>query len=160
MSAIARFALSIFGWLPMPIKHFLVGLTSPAVRVGTAVVVEDGHGHVLLVEHSYRGNPGLPGGMLGWREMPQDCARRELREEVGLDVDIETPGFAILLREYRRIIYAYRATIDDPTLAKPTSVEIRSVLWVPKSDIPALDGNSMNVLDVVFGGGTPPAQAR
>jgi ADP-ribose pyrophosphatase YjhB (NUDIX family) len=53
--------------------------------LGVAALVEDAHGRILLVRHSY--NPGwrLPGGGVGRGEPPGDAILRELKEEVGLE---------------------------------------------------------------------------
>ena len=54
---------------------------------GCSVVVTDLTDNVLLVRHSY-GPPvwGLPGGGLSKGEDPEDAARREVREELGLEL--------------------------------------------------------------------------
>lgn len=49
-----------------------------------AVAVVHG-GRILVVRHSYRPGWSLPGGRVRRGETPEACARRELREEVGLD---------------------------------------------------------------------------
>lgn len=55
---------------------------------GCSVVVSRLDGAILLVRHSY-GTVSwcLPGGGLGRGEDPEACARRELREEIGITVD-------------------------------------------------------------------------
>ena len=54
---------------------------------GVSAVLRDGEGHLLLVRHSY-GPPGwaLPGGGCGRGEDPHETVRRELREELGLEI--------------------------------------------------------------------------
>lgn len=52
---------------------------------GCSVIVARPDGAVLLVRHSYGSRDWcLPGGGLGQGEQPEACARRELREELGL----------------------------------------------------------------------------
>lgn len=53
---------------------------------GAAVLVRSGD-HVLTVRTSYQSWLTVPGGRVGRREQPLAAARRELREEAGLDVD-------------------------------------------------------------------------
>jgi 8-oxo-dGTP pyrophosphatase MutT (NUDIX family) len=43
-------------------------------------------GRILLIRHSYRDLLGLPGGGIGRREAPEAAARRELLEEVGIEL--------------------------------------------------------------------------
>ena len=46
-------------------------------------------GKLLLVRQSYRKTYSLPGGTVGRKEAPEAAACRELREEVGLDVQMD-----------------------------------------------------------------------
>ena len=60
----------------------------PVVGVG-AVVVRDGKALVIKRAHEPRkGEWSLPGGLLELGESLQDAARREIKEETGLDIDV------------------------------------------------------------------------
>jgi len=87
MSRIYARVLRQFGRMPAPVRHKLVGLTSPSYRIGTVAVIITDTGSVLLVKHTYRNGWGLPGGMMGWREEPLAAIEREVQEEVGLRVE-------------------------------------------------------------------------
>lgn len=54
---------------------------------GVSMIGEDGAGRVLMVRHSYA-RPGwaLPGGGMGRREDAADAVRREMREELGVEL--------------------------------------------------------------------------
>lgn len=55
---------------------------------GVSVVVRDLKGHLLVVRHSYGPKVwALPGGGIGKGETPEDAARRELLEEVGITAE-------------------------------------------------------------------------
>ncbi|MEV4195497.1 NUDIX hydrolase [Streptomyces toxytricini] len=53
-----------------------------------AAVVTDGHGRVLVVNPVYKERWNLPGGHLDEGELPTAALRRELREEIGLDLEV------------------------------------------------------------------------
>lgn len=62
--------------------------TQPRKRVGADVVVRNRNGLLLLVNPSYKPDWDLPGGMAEANEPPHEAARRELVEELGLQVEI------------------------------------------------------------------------
>ncbi len=60
----------------------------PVVGVG-AVVVRDGKALIIKRAHEPRkGEWSLPGGLLELGESLQDAARREIKEETGLDIEV------------------------------------------------------------------------
>ena len=69
-------------------------LTRPA-HDGAVVAIWLG-GRILAVQQSYRSNLSWPGGGISRGEHPREAARRELREELGLDV---RPDDLVLARE-------------------------------------------------------------
>jgi ADP-ribose pyrophosphatase YjhB (NUDIX family) len=64
------------------------GRELPRTRVAVVLVEDD---QVLLVRHSKRGESYwlLPGGGLDYGEGIAECARREIREETGLEIEVE-----------------------------------------------------------------------
>jgi 8-oxo-dGTP diphosphatase len=57
-------------------------------RVSADVILRDSRGHILLVDPKYKPDWDLPGGMAEANEPPADAVRRELREELGLEVRV------------------------------------------------------------------------
>jgi ADP-ribose pyrophosphatase YjhB (NUDIX family) len=57
-------------------------------RVSADVLVRDGQGRILLVDPVYKPDWDLPGGMAEANEPPAEAVRRELREELGLDIAV------------------------------------------------------------------------
>ncbi|MEV7087754.1 NUDIX hydrolase [Streptomyces sp. NPDC093085] len=57
-------------------------------RVAADVLLRDPSGRVLLVNPTYKPGWDLPGGMAESNEPPEQAVRRELREELGRDIDV------------------------------------------------------------------------
>ena len=69
------------------VRHRFRRVIRPRLR-GVSVIVSDDADRVLLVRHSYgSGSWSLPGGGCGRRERPDHAARREIREELTLELD-------------------------------------------------------------------------
>lgn len=66
--------------------HLAEGNASqPRKRVGADVLIRDAEGRILIVDPDYKPDWDLPGGMAEPNESPHDAASRELREELGID---------------------------------------------------------------------------
>lgn len=60
--------------------------TQARKRVSADVLFRDVDGRILLVDPHYKPGWDLPGGMAEANEAPRDAARREVREELGIDL--------------------------------------------------------------------------
>jgi 8-oxo-dGTP diphosphatase len=58
----------------------------PRKRVSADLLIRDQEGRILLVDPSYKPDWDLPGGMVEANEPPDVAARREVAEELGIDV--------------------------------------------------------------------------
>ena len=106
-----------------------------AVTAG-AVITND-QGRVLLLKHRFRPSPGwgIPGGFIEEGEQPEAALRRELREEVELelsDVKLMTTR-AFTEPKQIEIIFTARAVNDTERL----SFEIQKAAWFSIDDLPA-----------------------
>lgn len=86
-----RYLLNIWREFPFGLQVLITGFIRPRFRVAVAAIIFDSNGHILLCEHTYRKfHPwGLPGGGLEHGENPEDGVMREVREETGLNVQVE-----------------------------------------------------------------------
>ena len=77
--------------LPRRARTALIWLLSPKFTVGVVGLVRDERGHVLLLRHAYRPNKpwGPPGGGLKIGESLEECLQREVREETGMEVEVD-----------------------------------------------------------------------
>lgn len=62
--------------------------TQARKRVGADVILRNHAGCTLLVDPSYKPDWDLPGGMAEANEPPHEAARRELKEELALDLPL------------------------------------------------------------------------
>src|SRR3954468_15540216 len=83
-----RLALLLYRRLPTRMRRMAVRRVTPSFTVGAMCLIERSDGRVLLIRHLYRRRWGVPGGLLQRQESATDAARREVFEEVGLDVDL------------------------------------------------------------------------
>ncbi len=79
--------------LPFWAQRVILWLSNTHFVVGTAALVRDGNGRILVARHTYRrGAPwGLPGGWVRRGESPAEALVRELREETAFDVEVTHP---------------------------------------------------------------------
>ena len=119
-SLIQRILIERFGG----IYSELIGRHAP---VGAAAVVFDGQGRVLLVHHSY-GRRGweLPGGGRRSKESLDEAVRRELREEVGVEVTTAELFGVYYERGFDHHHFAFRCALvpgSDPKASSPEITE-------------------------------------
>ena len=128
--------------LPRPVRVFLIRRATPSFHVGAICVVERADGHILFVRQSYRrGGWGFPGGLLGRGEEPADAARREVGEELGIDVELDGLPVVVIDVAMRRVDVIFNARLADGS-ARPEhtahSPEITDVRWFPPDELPEL----------------------
>lgn len=136
-----RLALQAFAYLPDRLRRRVLRLVSPTFTVGALCLVEHEDGRILLVRHSYRPGWGLPGGIVKRREEVDVAARREVREEVGIEVDLIGRPFVVVEPVQQRvdvIFSACPAPGQDPHELGLGSPEIEEVRWISLDEINAL----------------------
>jgi 8-oxo-dGTP pyrophosphatase MutT (NUDIX family) len=104
--------------------------------LGAASVILDDHGRVLLVKHSYgERNWELPGGGGEAHESVEETARREVREEVGLEVQIDRLTGVYWEPEIDAHHFVFRGRSDGEARVHDRT-EITEVGWFDPSDLP------------------------
>ena len=134
---LTEFLGAIWRRLPGSIRGRLVRTGQRRFTVTAGAIIFDAEGRVLLLEHVFRPDSGwgLPGGFLNKGEQPEAALRRELREEIGVDLEEVEMLFARTLPRPRQIeIYFKARAIGTP---KPCSFEIRKAEWFTIDNVPA-----------------------
>lgn len=134
-------------WLPAPLHRALMPLAH-AVRhrwrrwrktpiAGVSVIVTNIGGDVLLLKHSY--GPAvwsLPGGGLARGEDPMDAARREVREELGVELARIVPVGKLeeVLSGSPHTAHIFAAVCDQRP--RPDGREVTEARFFPSHSLP------------------------
>lgn len=144
-----RLALAIYRRLPVRARRRVVRTISPAFTVGAMCFIERDDGELLLVRLSYRRRWGVPGGLLKRGEAPGDGARREVLEEVGLEVILVGEPAVVVDADAQRVDLIYRARLapgQDAATVHPGSPEIVEAAWFPVDALPELQHETSGAL--------------
>ncbi|MBU1377465.1 MAG: NUDIX hydrolase [Alphaproteobacteria bacterium] len=137
---------------------FIYEYPHPAVATDIAVfTLRRGALNVLLIERGaapYLGAWALPGGFLQPDEELDQCARRELLEETGVDADLlmQFATFSAPDRDPRErvISVAYLALLASDELRLEASTDAAQARWFPIGDLPELAFDHDTILRRAF----------
>jgi len=129
-------------------EHFVAKISQKAI------IERDGK--VLLVRHPKSDHWEFPGGRLNKGELPEEGLIREVKEELGVDIELQrivaVNTFA-LYDEGDHLTIAYYATLKDPEQPLVLEeIEIAEVKWIDKTQLneqPLWD-DIRHALDVFF----------
>jgi ADP-ribose pyrophosphatase YjhB (NUDIX family) len=109
----------------------------PTVRGVRCVLIRGGD--VLLVRHTY-GERGwaLPGGLMRRGEAPEVTARREMHEELGLDIAAwrALGHLRFVGAERARHVVACLAATAPADELDLNAAEIQEIAWYPRDELP------------------------
>jgi 8-oxo-dGTP pyrophosphatase MutT (NUDIX family) len=115
---------------------------------GVKCVLTDGE-KVLLVRHTYGPRVwDLPGGSVKAGESPADTATREMREELGLDVDAwQQLGELMIGIDHRRDhVHCFHAELYSPPELKLDLGELSAAQWFDRRMLPKLGRYTEQIL--------------
>lgn len=111
-------------------------------RIGVGVIVRRGSKVLVGLRRGAHGagSWALPGGHLEPGESPEDCAKREVQEETGLEISVPRRGpwstdlFETEGRQYVTLFMVADAPAGEPTIREPEKcAEWR---WCDWADLP------------------------
>lgn len=127
---------TIWRLVPKGLRRWTVRMSHPRFAVIAGAVVTDKLGRVLLLKHRFRPGSGwgMPGGFIEEGEQPEAALRRELREEIGLE--IEEPKL-LTVRAFKEpkqveIVFSCQAAGDTDQM----SFEIQKITWFHPDELP------------------------
>lgn len=114
-------------------------LTHTRFTVTAGVIIFNDRKQVLLLKHRFRSGSGwgLPGGFLERGEQPIDAMRRELREEIGLEVEDVEVFAARSFKKPKQIEILFRARGNaSEANVKPLTMEVERAEWFSLDSLP------------------------
>ena len=131
---------------PKSLRRWSVRLVEPRFTVTAAAVVVDEKGRVLVLKHVFRVGSGwgIPGGFIERGEQPEEAIRRELREEIGLELEGAELAFVRTLKKPSQVEIIFRCRPRGATGAQ--SLEIKRTEWFALDALPAELGRDQRLL--------------
>jgi mutator protein MutT len=129
------FLAFLFRHTPRRVRLLLTRFGNSRFIVSAGAVIVNEQGQVLLLKHVFRTGSGwgIPGGFVNTEEQPEAALRRELREEVGLELSRVEIALARSFR-HRQVELIYRCQPNGE--AQPRGLEIKSAAWFAPADLP------------------------
>jgi ADP-ribose pyrophosphatase YjhB (NUDIX family) len=121
--------------IPSRFRLNIIRATQKKFTASVAVIVTNSSEKVLLLDHILRpaSGWGIPGGFINQGEQAEDAARRELREETG--IELENVKMLRVRTINRHIEVLFRAESNDKAEVK--SREIKDLDWFAVDEMPA-----------------------
>ncbi len=115
-------------------------MRKPHINVSAAILFNDTRDKILIARRNPGGPHGglweFPGGKLERGETPEDCLKREIREELGVEIHDLTP-YTTVHHEYEPFtitLHAFSCLIAEGT---PRPLACRELRWIRIEDLPA-----------------------
>ncbi|HKV33689.1 MAG TPA: NUDIX hydrolase [Pyrinomonadaceae bacterium] len=126
--------------LPPPMRRWSLRATQTRFTVTAAALIFNDAGQILLLKHHFRPGSGwgIPGGFLELGEQPEQALRRELREEIGLEVSQVEIFTARSFKKPRQVEIVFRARTNTRVAQlKLSTMEVERAEWFSVKSLPA-----------------------
>jgi mutator protein MutT len=122
--------------LPRRLRRWSMRLAHTRFTVTAGAIIFNESGQILLLKHRFRAGSGwgLPGGFLEAGEQPLEALRRELREELALEVAEVEIFTARSFRKPKQVEVLFRARADGSLT--PRTMEVERVDWFSLDALP------------------------
>jgi 8-oxo-dGTP diphosphatase len=135
-------------------QQYVYDYPRPSVTVDVVIVTREDRPRVLLIRRKHEpfaGRWAIPGGFIEMDEPLEASARRELREETGVEaadlVQLHTFGDPGRDPRGRTISVAYLACVDPEDVNPAAADDAAEVGWFPLDAPPALAFDHDRILD-------------
>jgi 8-oxo-dGTP diphosphatase len=138
--------LKIFKRLPRRARLAIVHGLAPSFTVGSICIIERADGALLLVRHSYRDRWGFPGGLLKRGEDTVAGARREVREECDIDIEIVSEPAVVVDPDARRVDVVFHCATAEAGDVRAIPPEVLECRWFAADALPELQHEAAGAL--------------
>ena len=122
--------------LPPRMRRWSMRATQARFTVTAGALIFNDAGEVLLLKHRFRAGSGwgIPGGFLEAGEQPEEALRRELREEVGLEITEVELFTSRTFKKPRQVEILFRCHANANV--KPQTIEVERAEWFSTYSLP------------------------
>ncbi|HEX3004909.1 MAG TPA: NUDIX domain-containing protein [Angustibacter sp.] len=138
-------ALRVFRRLPAPVRRTLVRAGTPGFTVGAVCLLER-DGRLLMLRQPHRHGWSLPGGLLDRGESAADAVVREVREELGLTIEVGRPVTVVVDSPLRRVDVVFRVSVVGD-IGEQVGGEAQVCRWLLPEEVDEHDGPTRQILD-------------
>jgi mutator protein MutT len=109
----------------------------PHKKIGVAVI-RDRQGKILIDRRRLKGSMGglweFPGGKIEERETPEECIKREIREELAIEVEVGARLIAVN-HNYESFQVTLYVHYCEHLQGEPQPIECEEIRWVTLEEI-------------------------
>jgi mutator protein MutT len=136
MSLVPSCVARVWRAMPPRIRRWSMRATQTRFTVTAGALIFSDRGEVLLLKHRFRAGSGwgIPGGFLETGEQPEEALRRELREEIGLEVEKVEIFTARSFHKPRQVEILFRCRANAEV--KPRTMEVERAEWFSIQSLP------------------------